>query len=46
MTERRAETNGRLVRDAGFEPLVEEVVWMQQPEGETAFFWVLARKPE
>jgi SAM-dependent methyltransferase len=41
-----AETNGRVVRDAGFEVLVEEVVWMHQPEGDTAFLWVLARNPE
>lgn len=42
-----AETNGRLVRDAGFEVLAEEVVWMHEPEpsGRTAFFWVLARNP-
>lgn len=41
-----AETNGRIVREAGFELLAEEVVWMREPEGETAFFWVLARSPE
>jgi ubiquinone/menaquinone biosynthesis C-methylase UbiE len=41
-----AETNGRLVRDAGFELLFEEVVWMREPEGDAAFLWVLARKPE
>jgi len=41
-----AETNGRVVRDAGFEVLVEEVVRMHQPEGDTAFLWVLARNPE
>lgn len=40
-----AETNGRLVRDAGFDLLVEEVVWMHEPEGDAAFLWVLARKP-
>jgi SAM-dependent methyltransferase len=40
-----AQTNGRITRRAGFELLVEEVVWMHQPEGETAFFWVLARNP-
>jgi ubiquinone/menaquinone biosynthesis C-methylase UbiE len=40
-----AETNGQIVRDAGFEIVVEEVVRMQQPEGETAFLWVLARNP-
>ena len=41
-----AETNGRVVRDAGFEVLVEEVARMHQPEGDTAFLWVLARNPE
>jgi ubiquinone/menaquinone biosynthesis C-methylase UbiE len=42
-----AETNGRLVRDAGFELLAEEVVWMREPEpeGDAAFLWVLGRKP-
>jgi SAM-dependent methyltransferase len=42
-----AETNRRLVREAGFELLVDEVVPMWEPESgyETAFLWVLARKP-
>jgi SAM-dependent methyltransferase len=40
-----AETNGRIVREAGFEPLVEEVVWMHEPDGDAAFLWVLGRKP-
>ena len=40
-----AETNSRIVRDAGFELLADEVVWMRQPEGDTAFLWVLARNP-
>ena len=42
-----AETNRRLVREAGFEVLVDDLVWMQEPEpeGEVAFLWVLARKP-
>jgi len=40
-----AKTNSRLVRDAGFELLADEVVWMREPEGETAFLWVLGRKP-
>ena len=39
-----AETNRRLVRDAGFELILDELVWMQEPQGETAFLWVLARK--
>ena len=43
-----AETNCRLVREAGFEVLSDEVEWMHEPEprGDTAFLWVLARKPE
>jgi hypothetical protein len=42
-----ADTNRRLVRDAGFELLVDDVVWMHEPEpdGDTAFLWVLGRKP-
>jgi SAM-dependent methyltransferase len=40
-----AETNSRLVGEAGFELLVDEVVWMREPELEVAFLWVLARKP-
>ena len=42
-----AETNRRLVRDAGFDLLVEELVWMREPEpdGDAAFLWVLGRKP-
>lgn len=41
-----AETNRRLVRDAGFELLIEELVWMREPEpdGDAAFLWVLGRK--
>ena len=40
-----AETNRGLLLEAGFELLVDEVVWMREPEGETAFLWVLARRP-
>jgi cyclopropane fatty-acyl-phospholipid synthase-like methyltransferase len=42
-----AETNSRLVREAGFEVIVDEVIPMREPESEyeTAFLWVLARKP-
>jgi SAM-dependent methyltransferase len=39
-----AETNRRLLREAGFELLIEELVWMHEPHGEIAFLWVLARK--
>jgi SAM-dependent methyltransferase len=41
-----ADTNRRLVREAGFELLVDDLVWMREPESEVAFLWVLARKPE
>jgi SAM-dependent methyltransferase len=42
-----AETNRRLVRQAGFELLADELVWMHEPEpdGDSAFLWVLGRKP-
>jgi hypothetical protein len=42
-----AGTNARLVREAGFELLVDEVIPMQEPESEyeTDFLWVLARRP-
>jgi ubiquinone/menaquinone biosynthesis C-methylase UbiE len=40
-----AETNKRLVQEAGFELLVDDVIRMTEPEGETAFFWVLGRRP-
>jgi cyclopropane fatty-acyl-phospholipid synthase-like methyltransferase len=42
-----AETNRRLVREAGFDVLVDEVIEMWEPESDyaTAFLWVLARKP-
>ena len=38
-----AETNRRLVREAGFELLADELVFMGEPEGEVGFLWVLAR---
>lgn len=39
-----AETNRRIVREAGFEPLLDELVFMREPEyGEVGFLWVLAR---
>lgn len=42
-----ADTNRRLVRDAGFDLELDELVWMREPEpeGEVAFLWLLARKP-
>jgi ubiquinone/menaquinone biosynthesis C-methylase UbiE len=39
-----AETNRRLVREAGFELVLDELLWMGEPQGEVAFLWVLARK--
>jgi cyclopropane fatty-acyl-phospholipid synthase-like methyltransferase len=41
-----AATNRRLVRDAGFEVLADEVVAMREPGSgyDTAFLWVLARR--
>ena len=40
-----ADTNRRLLREAGFELLADELVWMQEPESEVAFLWVRAKKP-
>lgn len=37
------ETNRRLLDDAGFERVLDEVVTFQEPEGEASFHWVLAR---
>ena len=39
-----AEKNRGLVREAGFEPILDELVWMREPQGDVAFLWVLARK--
>jgi cyclopropane fatty-acyl-phospholipid synthase-like methyltransferase len=39
-----AETNRRLVREAGLQLLLDELVWMREPQGDIAFLWVLARK--
>ena len=39
-----AETNRRLVREAGFELVHDEVVTMKEPEGDATFLWVLAEK--
>lgn len=41
-----AQANARIVREAGFEVLVDEVIGMWEPESEyeTAFLWVLAQK--
>jgi hypothetical protein len=39
------ETNRRLVQVAGFELLVDDVIRMTEPEGETASLWVPGRRP-
>jgi SAM-dependent methyltransferase len=39
-----AATNRRLLREAGFELLVDEIATIEEPEGPAEFFWVLARK--
>ena len=38
-----ADTNRRLLRDAGFELLLDEVLTMQEPDGPATFLWVLAQ---
>ena len=38
-----AEVNSRLVREAGFEAVRDEIVPIREPEGEVSFQWVLAR---
>lgn len=38
-----ADVNSRLVREAGFELVRDELVTFTEPEGETTFQWVLAR---
>jgi cyclopropane fatty-acyl-phospholipid synthase-like methyltransferase len=38
------ETNSRLVREAGFELLRDEVVTFREPEGDVTFQWVLAMR--
>jgi ubiquinone/menaquinone biosynthesis C-methylase UbiE len=39
-----AETSRRIVREAGFELILDELVWMEEPQGSAAFLWVLARR--
>jgi len=39
-----AGTNCRLLRESGFELLLDEVVTMREPEGEATFLWLLARR--
>jgi SAM-dependent methyltransferase len=39
-----AKVNSRLVREAGFEPIRDEVVTFEEPEGPASFQWVLAQR--
>lgn len=39
-----AEENRRLLWAAGFALVLDEVVSMQEPEGEVSFLWVIAEK--
>jgi len=38
-----AHTNNRLIREAGFELVFDDMIPMREPEGDVAFQWVLAR---
>jgi cyclopropane fatty-acyl-phospholipid synthase-like methyltransferase len=40
-----AETNERLIREAGFEALFGDVIEIREPQGDIAFFWAFGRKP-
>jgi SAM-dependent methyltransferase len=40
-----ADTNRSMLRAAGFELLLDEVLETAEPEGPVEFLWVLARKP-
>jgi cyclopropane fatty-acyl-phospholipid synthase-like methyltransferase len=40
-----ADTNRRLLRDAGFVLVLDDVISMSEPEGPAAFLWVIAQKP-
>jgi SAM-dependent methyltransferase len=40
-----ADTNRRLLREAGLELILDDLIFMQEPQGDVAFLWVLARKP-
>jgi hypothetical protein len=40
-----ADVNRRLLRDAGFELVHDEVVTIREPEGPARFLWVLASSP-
>ncbi len=40
-----AATNRALLRGAGLELMIDEIVEMREPEGPVTFLWVIARKP-
>jgi ubiquinone/menaquinone biosynthesis C-methylase UbiE len=40
-----ADTNRRLMREAGFELVLDEVAVTHEPEGDVSFLWVIGRKP-
>ncbi len=40
-----ADANRRMLLSAGFELLVDEIVDIQEPEGQVSFLWVIAQKP-
>ena len=41
-----ADTNGRLVTEAGFDLVIDDVRTTEEPEGDVSFLWVLARRRE
>jgi hypothetical protein len=40
-----ADTNRRLLREAGFDLLRDDVVTMHEPDGPATFLWALATRP-
>jgi hypothetical protein len=40
-----AETNRHLLRTAGFELLIDDILVTREPDGDVRFQWVLAQKP-
>jgi hypothetical protein len=39
-----AEVNTRMLEEAGFELLRDELVTIREPEGDVAFQWILGRR--
>jgi hypothetical protein len=39
-----ADANRHLLRDAGFDLVLDEVVTMQEPDGPSTFHWVLSQR--